>query len=224
MIRVTLEFATVEETILALGKMSALGKARRAANASAPQLPGAGADETAAPPSAAVPPAPPAGRKPRSDAGRPRGSYKKGAGDGKADANTANPAPSAPLSTAAPETESPAHAVGKDHAPVAAGPNANAVVEAGTSSAVGSGTAAGAAEVAGPGKAAEEAANPESTRSAAPVAPSAAEAQAALEALFNKKGIEAARKTLGAFGVQRLKDLKEADRAAFIKAAKEALE
>lgn len=214
MIRVTLEFATVEETILALGKMSALGKARRAANAPAP-LPGAGVDEPAAPPSAAVPPAPPAGRKPRSDAGRPRGSYKKGAGDGKADANTAAPAPSAPPSPAAPEMESPASSVGKDHEPVAAGQNANAA---------GDRAAAGAAEVAGPGKEAEEAANPESTRSAAPVAPSAAEAQAALEALFNAKGIEAARKTLGAFGVQRLKDLKEADRAAFIAAVGGALE
>lgn len=200
MIRVTLEFATVEETILALGKMSALGKARRAASAPAPQLPGAGADETAAPPSAAVPPAPPAGRKPRSDAGRPRGSYKKGAGEGNADANTANPAPSAPPSPAAPATESPAPAVGKDHEPVAAGQDAVAP-DASDASA-------------------------ESPAPAAPAAtaPSAAEAQAALEALFNKKGIEAARKTLGAFGVQRLKDLKEADRAAFIAQAKGALE
>jgi len=199
MIRVTLEFATVEETILALGKMSALGKARRAANASAPQLPGAGADETAAPPSAAVPPAPPAGRKPRSDAGRPRGSYKKGAGEGNADANTAAPAPSALPSPAAPAMESPAPSVGKDHEPVAAGQDAVAP-DASDASA-------------------------ESPAPAAPAAtaPSAAEAQAALEALFNEKGIEAARKTLGAFGVQRLKDLKEADRAAFIVAAKEAL-
>ena len=38
MIRVTLEFATVEETILALGKMSALGKARRAASAPASNI------------------------------------------------------------------------------------------------------------------------------------------------------------------------------------------
>lgn len=129
-------------------------------------------------------------RKGRADAGQPRGKYnKKGAEEaGSTDANTGVPAsPAAPTEQpAAPAMESP-QAPGKDHAPVAAG--------------------------------------------SAPEAPAkvvtAADAEKALETLFQaappKGGLEVARTVLAKFGVQRLRDLPEGQRAAFVEAATKAL-
>lgn len=156
-------------------------------------------------------------RKGRTDAGKPRGPYRKGAGEGSLpDANTGQapagsiapaPSPAAPSSQpAAPETESPASA-GKDHKPVAAG------------STTASATAPDEGDKPQPAGVVPAAEAP---------TPSAKDAEKALETLFEtpapKGGLEAARKVLGAFGVAKLRDLPADKRADFIAAVAKALE
>lgn len=80
MVKITLEYGSVEEAIQALGKLSGLAKVRRAATATgaAPSVPSTGAaGESAQAPVTAA--ASTKTRKPRNDAGKPRGPHKKDA-------------------------------------------------------------------------------------------------------------------------------------------------
>ena len=56
-----------------------------------------------------------------------------------------------------------------------------------------------------------------------PAIPSAADAQKALEELFNKRGIEVARDALSRFGCKRVSELKEGSRAEFIALVEKAI-
>ena len=167
-VKITIEYETVEQAILALGKMSGLGKARRAASA----LPVAAAPAPAEPdkgePSGEVPvAAAPRSRKPRADKGQARGAY-------------------APRQQEAAALVEPATTAGAPPAEPKGAPSAEVPVVAASS---------------------------------APV-PTAEEAQKALEAVFEKKGIDVARRVMSEFGVSRLRDLPEAKRAEFIELAK----
>lgn len=126
-VKLTLEFASEEEAIVALGKLVGL-KARAPKNAAAPQaatgsdpVPATSGDTTSTAASTAVPPQPaaaaataaPRPRKPRSDAGQPRGPNARTTGEpvasepgvgGQASAAPSQPAaPAAPTPSAAPE-------------------------------------------------------------------------------------------------------------------------
>ena len=192
-VKITIEYETVEQAILALGKMSGLGKARRAASAPVTAATTVGAQGAASPApevgnEPAVPAAPTARpRKPRADKGQARGAY-------------------------APRQQEAQASAPQGAASISSGADNPAVdAQASTGSALpGTSTAA----VAG-----APAASTPAPAGAAPV-PSAAEAQAALEAVFEKKGLDVARRVMSEFGVSRLRDLPEAKRAEFITLAK----
>ena len=191
-VKITIEYETVEQAILALGKMSGLGKARRAASAPPVAAAPAPAEPDKGEPSGEVPvAAAPRSRKPRADKGQARGAYaprqqEAGAGD----AAIAAPAVSDKVSEAG---------VSAAATPAAAPASSTALQEPASREVE---RAAGPASVAGAG-----------------AVPSAEEAQKALEAVFEKKGIDVARRVMSEFGVSRLRDLPEAKRAEFIKAA-----
>lgn len=97
-VKITIEYENVEQAIIALGKMSGLSKARRAASAPLPVIPAAGAAVSAPGGAAEAPqgsvtaaPAAPRGRKPRSDAGKTRGPYKDNAGSPATEAQASAP-------------------------------------------------------------------------------------------------------------------------------------
>lgn len=102
MVKITLEYGSVEEAIQALGKLSGLAKVRRAAQSTtgAPTEPNSAADSAKAEPALA---APTKQRKPRNDAGKPRGSYKKAAPATSADADGSTQAPE-PVQSSEPKT------------------------------------------------------------------------------------------------------------------------
>lgn len=164
MIKVTLEFKGVDEAIVALGKLVGAPVAQKAA----PE----GTDK--APP---VVPAASTNRKPRADAGKPRGPHKNAGAPADADpkGHGSTPTPAAPApKTAAP----PAPAEGDKPQPSGVTPAVAAATEA--------------------------------------------DAQAALEALFNKKGLAEAQRVLGLFGVAALRFLPADKRGEFITKAQEA--
>ena len=173
MIKVTLEYGSVEEAIVALGRLAQVAKVRRAAQGTAGASETQGAQQPAvdtattggvSTPAPAAPATsitknlvlPDTTRKPR---GRPR-------------KTEAAPVPAAPAA-APPATPDP---------------------------------------VAAPETASSVPANP-----AAPT-PSEADAKAALETYFEKHGPQKAIAVLAGFGVSRLRDLPEGQRAEFIKA------
>lgn len=188
-VRITLEYGSVEEAIVALGRLAQVAKVRRAAQGTggAPSAPEtaagiAQAPVTATPPTSVVQnlvlPDTRRTRKGRSDKGKPRGPHKEAA----APAEQERTDKAATL----PPQEAPAGA-DKAH-PSGEGPPA----------------AAAPTEVLPP----------------VVMAPTEADAKAALEAYFEKNGPQKAMKLLSDFGVQRLRDLPEGDRARFIEACK----
>lgn len=191
-VKITLEFPSVEEAIVALGKMSALGKARRAANqtigAQAVAAPVATAKASEAPPSS--PPAAPVTpvvtgtpRKPRADKGKPRGPYKPDTNAEGAGAQSENAAsPAAPA--AAPSAE-----VSEQNAVPVSAPEG----------------AAGSPQ--GP------------VTGAAPV-PSTDEAIKAGEDMLAAKGLEAVRALITSYGVARISAIPADKRAEFIAKAR----
>lgn len=132
----------------------------------------------------------------------------------------------AKVKTAGERTAAPAPA----EAPVKRGrgrPPKNAAPDAGGPTSAAAIPASAAAPVAAPPTAApvapEPAASPAAGAAAVPEAaqPSQADAQAALEAVFEAKGLVVAQGLLKQFGASRLREVKPADYAAFIAAAKE---
>ena len=125
MIRVTFEYESVEQAIMALGKLAGIAKVRRAAEAPlrdvAPDAPEPAAQGSVV---AAVLPA----RRGRSDKGKPRGPYKDNAAAVPAPAEGDKPQPSGVVPEAAPETKAPeparAPSVEQTPAPGAAVPSA----------------------------------------------------------------------------------------------------
>lgn len=188
-IKVTFEFPGVEEAIIALGKLSGLGKARRAANqttgAPAGAAPAHPAQVSVAPPS--TPPAAPVTgtpRKPRADKGKPRGPYNK-TDSAAPDADcTSREVPAAPAAPVAAEPTPPAPA----EAPIAA-PVSSAEADAGSPQ----GPVTGAAPV-----------------------PTVEEAVKAGEALLAAKGLEAVRALIQTYGVARISAIPAEKRAEFI--------
>lgn len=189
-IKVTFEFPGVEEAIIALGKLSGLGKARRAANqttgAPAVAAPAQPPQVSVAPPS--TPPAAPVTgtpRKPRADKGKPRGPYNK-TDSAAPDADcTSREVPTAPAAPVAAEPTPPA-------------PAAEATIAAPVSVPEG---AAGSPQ--GP------------VTGAAPV-PTVEEAVKAGEALLAAKGLEAVRALIQTYGVARISAIPAEKRAEFI--------
>ena len=156
MIRITLEFPSVDQAIVALGKL--VGAPLKVASdagsqASAAQAPGAPTIHA---------------RKGRADKGKPRGSRTE-------PTVAATTAPEQGVSVPAVVT-----AIGVRHSTAAAPPTVGLTVV--PSAAI----------------------------------PSAADAQQGLEKLFEQKGIAAAQDLLARYGVKRLRDLKENQRAEFV--------
>ena len=164
--KITLEYSSVEEAIVAMGRLAQVAKVRRAAQATAVPAVEERTDkaDTLAPPATSITKnlvLPDTTRKPR---GRPR------------------------------KTEAAAGVTG--------GAQASRKVETSADPLV-------PAEVA-----------PQTPAAASPV-PTEAETKAALESYFEKHGPQKAMKVLSDFGVSRLRDLLEGDRAKFIKACSE---
>ena len=191
MIKVTIEYNSVSEAIVGLGKLiSAAPGVRETPVARATPAPAPAAAE-------------PNKRKGRTDKGKKRGSYKN-AGDG-----TANPAAASSVAgdvtqgVESKQTQQPSPAP-QTAAPA---PTTNGSAHAGSEMSPGPKTAS-------PDPASAPTAAPEVTSAA-----TAANAQMALEKLFETKGLQAAQSVLSAFGIQRLRDLKPEDHAAFIEKA-----
>lgn len=188
-VQVTLTFNSYDEAIVALGKLVGAGNGKVVAQ---PKVTPAG-PHTDVPPALAT-----RTRKPRSDAGQPRGSYK------------------ARNEPAAPQQGEPANAV--TPAVLAAGPAPAA--EAAAPEPVRNSQTANAGAPAEPSAPVTQAANPPAAS-----APSEKDAQAALEKLFNDKAkaggngaaIQAAKDLLSRYGVQKVRDLPAERRAEFIK-------
>lgn len=168
-VKVTFEFENAEAAIVALGKIAGVTPA------AAPQ-PAAEKKE----------------RKPRADAGQPRGPYKKG--------------------EQAPEPNAGASA-GGGTGPVAAGNSAPVTTD--PSKAAEQAANSTSTTTAAPGAAAQLAAA--STTASAPVAaPKPEDVQGTLEKLFAAKGFDVCEQVLSRFGVKRAKDLLPEQRAEFI--------
>lgn len=202
MVEITLQFKTAEEAIVALAKMSGGAAAKAAAGEVNPS---------------AVNPVTPAtaaasrGRKPRADAGQPRGP----------NARTQSGAVAVPGTTADEAGSAPA---GTTDASKAAERAANSMST--TPAQTVPGAAAHAPEPAAPAPVEVDKTQPPGVApgTAGPVEiPKIEEAEAALTKLFETKGLAIAQSTLGAFGVKRLKELLPEDRAKFIADAKAAL-
>lgn len=189
MIQLTLQFKTAEEAIVALAKMSG-GAAAKAAGQVDAKVTSGGATPAVAQPG----PVAPKGRKPRADAGQPRG-------------------PNARTQNANSVVEAGTGSTVGAGAEVAGG----AVTDAGKA-------AEQAANSMSTPESPAAAPEPAASVTAGPVEiPKTEEAEAALTKLFETKGLKVAQETLGAFGVKRLKELLPEDRAKFIAAAKAAL-
>jgi hypothetical protein len=189
-VKITLEFDTVEESIVALGKLVGI-KARGVKLASQDSTAAAGEALTVSAlggGAAAEPVKSP--RKPRADRGQPREPY----GPRNPEANAG--AASAPAGTPAPATPATVSAAS------AAAPQAVAPV------------AASVPQTAAPAQASTPA--PEKTAPAAAV-PTQEDVQKAVEKLFNAKGYDVTHDLLSRFGVKRGKDLAETQRADFIR-------
>lgn len=107
----------------------------------------------------------------------------------------------------------------KNAAPDAGGPTSAAAIPASAAAPVAAPTNA---DPAGSAQQAGTAAQPLTPSGEAPAAqPTQADAQAALEAVFEAKGLVVAQGLLKQFGASRLREVKPADYAAFIAAAKE---
>jgi hypothetical protein len=187
-VQVTLTFNSYDEAIVALGKLvGAPAKATSPVRVPEAETPGA----VAAAPATRT-------RKPRSDAGQPRGAYK------------------ARNEPAAPQQGEPANAV--TPAVLAAGPAPAA--EAAAPEPARNSETANAEAPSEPSAPATQAANPPAAS-----APSEKDAQAALEGLFNARAkaggngaaIQAAKDLLSRYGVQKVRDLPAERRAEFIK-------
>jgi hypothetical protein len=201
-VKITLEFDTVEESIVALGKLVGI-KARGVKLASQDSAaPVKSPDEGDKPqpagvvtaPAAAEPAKPP--RKPRADRGQPREPY----GPRNPEANAG--AASAPAGTPAPATPATVSAAS------AAAPQAVAPVAASVPH-----TAAPAST-----SPAHQTAHTATPAPAAAV-PTQEDVQKAVEKLFNAKGYDVTHDLLSRFGVKRGKDLAETQRADFIRRA-----
>lgn len=180
MIEVTFKFDSIEKAIATLGSL--MKGAAPVPNIENPAKPEGGTVDKK--------------RKPRADAGKPRGSYKdNGAASenaapdaGKAAEQAANPTStpegnlSSPPTAAPPETAAPSGVAGSDPTGES---NSEPTVQ----------TVAAATQE---------------------------QAQAALEALFAAKGLPAAQAAMGQFGVSRLRDMKPEDYGPFVAAAQEA--
>ena len=185
MIKVVFEFKTVEEAIATLGKVMA--GASQATGA--PVTPAANAQA-----GGAVPPATPTEkttRKPRADAGKPRGAHR---------ATPEAPQAGTPTGSAA----------GVDASPPVVAPKNDWPLKAPEST-----TNGAEPQAQGTGATSPEAGKP--SEPAAP--PTLEEAQKAMEAYFNAKGITEAQALLAIFQVKRVAEIKPEARADFIKAA-----
>ena len=178
-VKITLEYGSVEEAIVALGRLAQVAKVRRAAQATAGAPTGQAVTvpcteaSTSATSAAPAPTSitnnlvlPDTTRKPR---GRPRKKEAAVGVTGDAQASRKADLPADPLAPAGVAPQAPA------------------------------------------------AASPTELPPGFPY-PSEADAKAALEAYFEKHGPQKAMKVLADFGVSRLRDLPEGDRAKFIKA------
>lgn len=192
-VKLTLEFASEEEAIVALGKLVGL-KARAPKNAAAPQAAtgsdpasAASGDTTSTAASTAVPPQPaaaaataaPRPRKPRADAGQPRGPNARtqnAVGEAPGGQPSMPPAPAVPTEALAPA------------ASVSAAPEQTVQVSP---------------------------ASPAPTSAAAAHIPDEA-VQKAAEKMFFAKGLEDTQALLSRFGVKRNKDLPQDQRQNFI--------
>lgn len=196
MIEVRINFKSLDEAIVALGRMAGGATAKAAVRvAAAPEPPAVEEVKRnleAAQTAAAAPPEPgKKERKPRSDKDKPRGAYKPRegttgalpiAGEGQQNIAKANAGSDV---APPPQTAAPAPTTAPAGAPVVA-----------------------ASVSAAPGAA----------------APSEADAQKALEGVFSTKGLLTAQSLLGNFGVSRLRDLPADQRAGFIEQATKAAE
>ena len=212
MIKVTFEFPSVEEAIVALGKLAGIrGKASKpsthdqeAARVAAGLIPPPAATLEAAVATAT----PTAVRKPRADKGQVRGSYKE---------KNAGAVAQSPTDEATAATQPPSGAgttdVGKAQEGLA---NSTSTTPAGVPAAVPAPkTVAQAPATVKSGTVSSPVNTPAAT------VPTEAEVQVALEAVFNSKGLAKAQEVLSRFGAQRLRDLLPAARADFIALANE---
>lgn len=181
MIDITLHFNTAEEAIIALAKIKG-GAAAKAAVA--PVAPAAPAEQ----PAATKP------RKPRADAGKPRGPYKNADAAGNIESENRSTLESASNGSAA------------------IAPSVDSVSPS-----------ASAPEPAAPAPAEADNAQPSGSAPVTAGPATLEDAQAALTKLFETKGLATAQEVLGAFGVKRLKELEPEKRAAFIANAQAAL-
>ncbi len=186
-VKVTLEFPSIEASIAALGLLMKPKAAATATNAGAPVAAGT---PPAAAPGGAAPSAPATAkreRKPRSDAGKPRGEYGP-----RTEAGGAAGAPSNPAAT-----------TGANAAPVGAAPSGTTTEPAAPQKAP-----VDADKASSPGVApAADAAGPQ---------PSEKDAQEALEKLFNATTIGVSQEVMSRFGIKRLKELPDDRRAEFV--------
>jgi hypothetical protein len=197
MVKVTLEFQNVEETIVALGKLGGIVAA----------------------------PAEKAPRKGRNDAGKPRGEYKPRAQDGAPATATATNAETKGSTTPASNgltgvTESgSAKSAGPSTVPAAAGPAASAAATADAAQ-VGSTTAGAPSNPADVVKAEIQAQQKTQGTGFEPtIGEKDAEVQAAVQAIYGKVGIDPVKKLLADFGIGLLRNLPKSKKADFLAAA-----
>jgi hypothetical protein len=197
MVKVTLEFQNVEETIVALGKLGGIVAA----------------------------PAEKAPRKGRNDKGQPREPYKPRVQDGAPATATATNAETKGSTTPASNgltgvTESgSAKSAGPSTVPAAAGPAASAAATADAAQ-VGSTTAGAPSNPADVVKAEirqQQAA--QGTGFEPTVGEKDADVQKATEAVYGKFGIDRVKTLLADFGIARLRDLPKSKKADFLAAA-----
>ncbi len=192
MLKLTLEFTSPEEAIVALGKLMG-GKVARAANRPVPVADAGGlktddavpsVNDTAPPVAAVLPPAsaPVKTRQPRKDAGKKRGSYK-------------NPEP-------AQEVDTKTLPLPLEEPNVAAAAQPDTASRDGDAGASEETTAAAATPVVEPDPVAEI---PQVTEP--PVAPAGADVGKAVEALYNAKGMQACLDLFARYGISRWRDL-----------------
>jgi len=171
MIEVTFKFDSIEKAIATLGSL--MKGAAPVPNIENPAKPEGGTVDKK--------------RKPRADAGKPRGSYK--------DNGVATSGPAI-------VNDQPAIPVTAEHPTEAATPPETAAPTVTQQQVMPSG---GSESVA-----------------VAPPPATQEQAQAALEALYDAKGLPAAQAAMGQFGVSRLRDMKPEDYGPFVAAAQEA--
>lgn len=182
MIDITLHFNTAEEAIIALAKIKG-GAAAKAAAA-----------PVESPPVNATVAATAKVRKPRADAGKPRGPYKNADAAGNIESENRSTLESASNGSAA-------------IAPSVGSVNPSAP----------------ATQPAAPAPAEADKAQPSGSAPVTAGPATLEDAQAALTKLFETKGLATAQEVLGTFGVKRLKELAPEKRAAFIANATAAL-